>query len=129
MRYSCPACGFLVFSEVPGSYEICAVCGWEDDPVQLANPCTEGGANRESLKDAQARALEDCPIGQMEECGWRRDATWRPLTEAEITHFMELSDGGRRSGQRAIRDPKDYYWRTSGESISTPDSSSARRLQ
>jgi hypothetical protein len=32
-----------------GNYEICAVCGWEDDPVQSADPDFAGGANSLSL--------------------------------------------------------------------------------
>jgi hypothetical protein len=38
----------------PGTYEICPVCGWEDDPVQFRDPDNEGGANRVSLSEAKA---------------------------------------------------------------------------
>ncbi|MBL9042027.1 MAG: hypothetical protein JNM83_10525 [Myxococcales bacterium] len=37
----------------PGQYEVCAVCGWEDDPVQSADPSYGGGANAESLQAAR----------------------------------------------------------------------------
>jgi hypothetical protein len=37
-----------------GSFMICPVCGWEDDPVQLRWPGYEGGANRSSLLQAQS---------------------------------------------------------------------------
>jgi anaerobic ribonucleoside-triphosphate reductase len=30
-RWPCPCCGYQVFTGPPGSYEICPVCGWEDD--------------------------------------------------------------------------------------------------
>ena len=46
----CPVCGRTVFEQV-GKYEICEVCGWEDDPVQLANPDFAGGANKLSLNE------------------------------------------------------------------------------
>lgn len=48
----CPCCGSLTVGE-PGSYEVCDVCGWEDDPVQFADPGYVGGANSESLKAAR----------------------------------------------------------------------------
>ena len=50
----CPCCGSLTIGE-HGQYEICEVCGWEDDPTQSANPEEGGGANQESLRVAQAR--------------------------------------------------------------------------
>jgi len=36
--YPCPCCGYLVFTEPPGSFEICPICFWEDDVSQLAIP-------------------------------------------------------------------------------------------
>lgn len=52
--HPCPYCGFLTLNEPPpGTYEICPVCWWEDDPVQFRDPSFEGGANWVSL--AQAR--------------------------------------------------------------------------
>jgi hypothetical protein len=52
--HPCPCCGSKVISEV-GAYEICEVCGWEDDPVQSADPDYKGGANKESLNEARSR--------------------------------------------------------------------------
>jgi hypothetical protein len=46
-------CGEHTLSE-RGAYEICSVCGWEDDPAQSADPDLAGGANRESLNQARA---------------------------------------------------------------------------
>ena len=51
-RLPCPCCGTLALSE-PGAYEICQICGWEDDPVQAADPKYKGGANRLSLAEAR----------------------------------------------------------------------------
>ncbi|WP_145489884.1 CPCC family cysteine-rich protein [Yersinia rohdei] len=50
--YSCPCCGSPVIDEL-GCYEICPVCGWEDDPVQSSDPEYEGGANKMSLNSAK----------------------------------------------------------------------------
>lgn len=50
----CPCCGFLTLDQVdPGTYQICPVCYWEDDEVQLADPSYEGGANQVSLEAAR----------------------------------------------------------------------------
>ncbi|WP_420793545.1 CPCC family cysteine-rich protein [Roseinatronobacter alkalisoli] len=48
----CPCCETGVLSE-SGVYEICSVCGWEDDPIQSRDPDFAGGANKLSLRQAQ----------------------------------------------------------------------------
>ena len=65
-----------MFTEPPGSYDICKVCFWEDDNVQLRWPDHAGGANRPSLIEAQ-RLYRD--VGAMERrfTGNVRDATRR----------------------------------------------------
>lgn len=50
-NFTCPCCGYKTFDEAPGSYDICPICFWEDDPVQLRFPQI-GGANI-NLIDAQ----------------------------------------------------------------------------
>ena len=52
--FPCPCCGARTISEI-GAYEICDVCGWEDDPVQSADPDYAGGANAESLNTARRK--------------------------------------------------------------------------
>jgi len=52
----CPCCGLPVFPE-PDSYEICSACGWQDDPVQAADPDFAGGANDLSLVQYRERWL------------------------------------------------------------------------
>lgn len=51
-KYLCPCCGAPVFDEM-GSYEICPVCNWEDDPVQTKDPDLTGSANTMSLIQAK----------------------------------------------------------------------------
>ena len=58
-KFACPCCGHKTFKEKPnGTYEVCPVCFWEDDPIQLDDPDYEGGANPTSLKQAQKNFLE-----------------------------------------------------------------------
>jgi Cysteine-rich CPCC len=52
-KYPCPCCGHVVFGEPPGSYDICPICFWEDDNLQLRWPSWAGGANRPSLIESQ----------------------------------------------------------------------------
>jgi hypothetical protein len=51
-KYTCPCCGFKVFDDVPGSFEICPICYWEDEAKQLRYPL-ETGANTFSLVQSQ----------------------------------------------------------------------------
>ncbi|MBR4472210.1 MAG: hypothetical protein IKS55_01085 [Oscillospiraceae bacterium] len=36
-KYPCPVCGTKCLSEEFGSFEICPVCGWEEDGYQQKN--------------------------------------------------------------------------------------------
>lgn len=57
-RFPCPCCGNLTLEEAPpGTYLICELCHWEDDPVQFDDPDYRGGANHESLNEARRRWL------------------------------------------------------------------------
>jgi len=79
-RYACLCCGLLTIVDdhpPPGSYSICPVCGWEDDPVQFADPDYRGGTNTDSLNEVRF-SFE----------AWRKegmppDARRRPPLEAE----------------------------------------------
>jgi HAD domain in Swiss Army Knife RNA repair proteins/Cysteine-rich CPCC len=53
-KYTCPCCGHKTYFEKPGgTYGICQICYWEDDPYQLENPDEDCGANPISLRQAQ----------------------------------------------------------------------------
>lgn len=45
----CPCCGH----DYVGEYDICSVCNWENDPIQLKKPDLRGGANKMSLTEAR----------------------------------------------------------------------------
>ena len=53
-RFACPCCNSMTIGNL-GTYEICAVCGWEDDPIQSADPEYIGGANANSLSQARKK--------------------------------------------------------------------------
>ena len=55
LTFKCPVCGKYTFQSGPGSYEICPVCGWEDDKAQYKDPTLKGGANKLSLKEYKER--------------------------------------------------------------------------
>jgi hypothetical protein len=50
---ACPCCGFLTLESDSGAWEICEVCFWEDDPLQLVEASSAGGANAVSLDEAR----------------------------------------------------------------------------
>ncbi|MGW4721764.1 CPCC family cysteine-rich protein [Streptomyces sp. NPDC004291] len=66
--HPCPCCGHRVLGTMPGSYEICPVCFWEDDGLQFRWPAMRGGANKVSLLEAQ-RNYQD--FGACDEHGRR----------------------------------------------------------
>ena len=49
----CPVCGQYDFEE-DNDFDVCEVCGWENDGVQLDDPEYSGGANSMSLNEARA---------------------------------------------------------------------------
>ena len=106
----------MAFSEPPGSYDICPICFWEDDSVQLRWTLCAGGANKPSLFESQRNYAK---FGAMEErfmenvrqpCeGDKRDEAWRPL-DPEQDQMQGLPKGGSPPW------PEDlsalYYWRS-----------------
>lgn len=51
-RLTCPCCGEYRFEE-EDFFEVCEVCGWEDDSLQRDEPDYAGGANHISLNQAR----------------------------------------------------------------------------
>lgn len=53
-KFACACCGFLTLEE-PGdnTYEICPVCGWENDRLQQEDPELDAGANPVTLNEAR----------------------------------------------------------------------------
>lgn len=110
-RYPCPACGFEVFSEPTGSYDICPVCGWEDGEIQLRCPAMRGGANKTSLFEWQQGLLDRLPPHVAGHGGYRRCPDWRPLTEAECRDTTGMPTDGRAYFAALGAEEPAYYWR------------------
>ena len=49
----CPVCNGYEFEE-DNDFDVCEICGWENDGVQFDDPNYRGGANRLSLNEAKA---------------------------------------------------------------------------
>jgi cysteine-rich CPCC protein len=57
VRYACPCCRYLTLT-TRGWYEICPVCGWEDDGQDYHDAEElRGGANKVSLQEARSNYL------------------------------------------------------------------------
>lgn len=70
--HMCPVCGKFEFP-AHGSFDICDVCGWEDDATQEEDP-EAGGANWEGLKGYRAlykAGLHEAPTE--EKLKWLKD--------------------------------------------------------
>jgi hypothetical protein len=115
--HPCPVCGYLVFDEPPGSYDICPICFWEDDLAQLRYVELGGGANRPSLVQAQKNFFEfeavemrfrknvRAPLASD-----RRSHDWVPIDPAR--HIIEHPIAGVDSGSSYPNDSTAlYYWR------------------
>ena len=60
-KHKCPVCGKYEFEE-QGSFDICEICNWEDDPIQGNDPNYKGGANKMSLNEAKEAYKNGKPI-------------------------------------------------------------------
>lgn len=115
MNAACPACGFRTVPEpFYGTYHICHLCGWEDDAVQLANPACGGGANPESLIEAQRAALAEYPLSCREAHDHVRDLAWRPLDADEVL-VAESERDELYWKNKADLDLSAAYWLRTGE--------------
>jgi hypothetical protein len=111
MLYPCPACGFEVYDGPAGSYAVCPVCDWEDDPVQLRFPAMRGGANRASLFEWQEQLFLEMPPEVAEHKGWCRCPDWRPLTEEECRDTTGMPTTGLAYFEAVSAVEPVYYWR------------------
>lgn len=118
--FPCPCCGYLVFDEMPGSFDICPICFWEDDVVQLAFPDLQGGANKPSLFEAQQSFIRTGMIeARFAECVRRptdsdiQDVEWRPF-DPSLDPYLNWSKREDHARWAQVKDARAlclYYWR------------------
>ncbi|MBN8460155.1 MAG: hypothetical protein J0M04_20200 [Verrucomicrobia bacterium] len=116
-RYPCPCCGHLVFNEPSGSYDICPICFWEDDGLQLAFPMMEGGANSNSLFECQRdfartgacepRFVRNVRAPKEDES---RDPRWREFDPSVDPHLDWDSPDDAELWKAATPEANLYYW-------------------
>lgn len=119
MKYPCPCCGYLVFDGPPGSYEICPICFWEDDLVQLRFPRMSGGANRVSLIEAQENYFRD-GVSELRfranvraaEASDVREPQWRRI-DVRVDRIEEHIPGKNYGCSYSEDATEYYYWRQS----------------
>lgn len=78
----CPCCGYLTLTESkPGSYEVCPVCYWTDDPLQFADDEYVSDTNHVSLRLARENfeeigAASEAVLEDTREPEEPRDPNW-----------------------------------------------------
>jgi hypothetical protein len=95
-KYACPCCGYKTIYREDTFYDLCPVCFWETDPIQLADPHYKGGANRPSLVEAQHNFIvfgacekDVFPYVRMPLVDEKKDENWLP--------FAPNTEGGNKS--------------------------------
>ena len=68
-KHFCPICGKHEYEDAY-SYEICPICGWEDDEIQELYP-DETGANSVTLIEAREAWAKGITVAELE--GWSLD--------------------------------------------------------
>jgi hypothetical protein len=114
---TCACCGYRTLPEGGGAYEVCPVCWWEDDPVQMASPLLRGGANAVSLAEAQLyfigsgfsdpRFTAHVRAPAEEEAA---DPAWRPWESRRDLEGALPPGGGADYLPTASAEPGAPYW-------------------
>lgn len=110
IEFPCPSCGFYTITrDYFGTFDICPICDWEDDNVQLANPACGGGANKKSLIESQKEILKTLPLNVTKHVGYVRAEKWRPLNDIEIA-FYETEKREKYWKNKAFLNLENAYW-------------------
>ena len=92
----CTCCGYKTLEDDEGSYDICPICFWEDDPYQNAHVYEAGGANTVSLIEAQKNYMDfgACerrviPYTREPYNHDKKDPAWR-VAKDNLSHVREI---------------------------------------
>lgn len=107
-KHPCPACGYYVFSELDNQAEICPICGWQNDLIDLQEMYQPMGPNKVSLEVAQRSfatigAVEQRFVDKVRKPNEEdvRDLKWRPLDRTKDVFRPIAYDG---------KPEETYYW-------------------
>ncbi|WP_433389579.1 CPCC family cysteine-rich protein [Micromonospora sp. KLBMP9576] len=110
----CPCCGYRTMQGMPGSCDICPVCWWEDDILQLRWPQLASGANKVSLIEGQRNfehtgACTELPLGVelADPDDYDREPHWRPIDLGRDTFEPTLCQLAPWPDDRTVL----YWWR------------------
>lgn len=102
----------MTFLEGPGWHCTCPLCGWRNDPLQLAHPdSTEGENSSLSLRGAQTRALAVPTKAMAASSGLQHDPRWRPLAPGEKPRSsgIEMASPVCFFDPASLGDPEPYW--------------------
>ena len=102
----------MAFGDGPGWHRVCPLCGWRNDPLQLAHPdSTEGENPGLSLRLAQARAGGDAAEAAAASIRLQRDPRWRSLAPGESPQpsGTEMASAVCYLDPALLGDPEPYW--------------------
>lgn len=82
--YNCPCCGQKTLGS-EHMFDICSVCGWEDDNVQFEDPNFRGGANFFSLKEYKKAFFEKKDVQKLQE-----EARLEYINQAKVDYAVKI---------------------------------------
>ena len=57
MKYQCPCCDYFTLEEV-GNYDICPICFWENDGLDIDGIDKHSGPNHMTIREGRANFLK-----------------------------------------------------------------------
>ncbi len=83
-KITCLWCWYISIEWPRWSYDICDICGWEDDLYGNNNPYIIWWANNLSLKNSQEIFLYNEKKWKINTYSFIKDLNWKPLSKINI---------------------------------------------